>query len=202
MNIVFSKTNFKTLDVWYNKYDKHIKLCNSEKEFSDLITKFHTEIVKIFSKKSDYATYKTYYSYVIDFQVKQIKNELMKCEQKENNEVMIDQLRNMKLARQPQVKLKEDPQIVNAYNPLIFNLTHMMRCHSKQNDPSDNTSPVKDISFEISNLANSFDSFPIYSDLFATCGQNIINLIDAQTGKVLQRFNDDSYINNSKEVTI
>ena len=75
MNIVFSKKNLKTLDVWYNKYDKHIKLCNSEKEFSDLITKFHTEIVKIFSKKSDYATYKTYYSYVIDFQVKQIKND-------------------------------------------------------------------------------------------------------------------------------
>lgn len=191
----------KILDIWFSKYENHLQLCNNNKEFDDLIKKYKSEINKIFSKKPDYVTYKRYYEYVIDFQVNLMKNELLAIdfEQKENSEKITEKLKTLKLA---QVKLPEP--VVKPANklltPLMFNLTHMMRCHSKQNDPNDNNSQVTSAAFEIATWPNSFDQLPSYTDMFAACGQNMINLIDASTGKVLQRFNDDLFLNQSKEI--
>jgi len=195
-----------------------MKLCSSDLDFSDLMNKFKLECVKVFTKKSDFASYKSYYNYVIDFQVKQIRHEINKFDfdQKENNEIMIDKLRNLKLTRQPQVKLaKEDclfgksgsgvgggsgTNSASTHSPFMFNLTHMLRCHSKQSDPNDNGSQVSDAAFEIKRLAGSFDGLHQYSNMVATCGQSSVNLIDVETGKCVQRFNDDLFLNHSKEV--
>ncbi len=186
-----------------------MRLCNSDSDFSDLMSKFKSECVKIFSKKSDFASYRSYYNYIIEFQVKQIHNEINKFDfdQKENNDMMIDKLRNLKLSRQPQVRLVKEEQTNNRCNinmsphsPFMFNLAHMLRCHSKQNDPNDNSSQVSDAAFEITRLAETFEGQHQYSQVVATCGQSSINLIHVETGKCMQRFNDDLYLNHSKEV--
>lgn len=121
-------------------------------------------------------------------------------DQKEKNEIMFNKLRLLKI--KPEIKiLKNDQTTKNeVLNPLMFNLSHLLRCHSKQNDPNDSNSQVSDAAFEILTLPKTIDQLPTYSNIFATCGQNTINLIDATNGKVLQRFNDDLLLNQTKEV--
>ena len=65
-------------------------------------------------------------------------------DQKEKNEIMFNKLRLLKI--KPEIKiLKNDQTTKNeVLNPLMFNLSHLLRCHSKQNDPNDSNSQVSD----------------------------------------------------------
>lgn len=81
-----------------------------------------------------------------------------------------------------------------------INLSHMIRGHSKNNDPNDNLTEVKDAAFELAYLNNSLDEQPSYTNVCATCGGNIVNLIDVTSKKIIKRFNDEQYLNGSQEV--
>jgi len=172
--------------------------------------KFRSELVKIFSKKSDYLTFKKYYSHLIDFQVDYITTQLMQMlatdDQKENKR---KSLRNSKINLEKFEVKKVDPSLVDKVSKELGKLktetdyvAHMLRAHSKQNDPNDNSSEVNDVAFELASVPSSLEDIPAYTKMFATCGQYIINLIDSETGKIMKRFNDD-HVNqkNKKEVT-
>ena len=81
-----------------------------------------------------------------------------------------------------------------------FELSHMLRGHSKDNNIEDSTTPVNDAAFELAKLNKNLIAKPIYTNLCATCGHNIINLIDVESGKILQRFVDDMVFNKTKYV--
>lgn len=44
-----------------------------------------------------------------------------------------------------------------------------------------------------------YNDLPKYTNLCATCGYNIINILDTETGKIVKRFNDDLLMNKNKE---
>ena len=64
------------------------------------------------------------------------------------------------------------------------------------------TIKVNDAAFELADnkAFGNLNLAPIYTNICATCGENIINFIDVESGKVVKRFNDEAFINNSKEV--
>ncbi len=179
-----------------------------------LVNRFRSDVNKIFSKKPDYVDFKRYYTYIVDIQVNYISQQLLEMlpdEQKENKE-----RERRKSARELKINLSEFEakkcnsavivceklDIEDKTQKVQPEVVHMMRCHSKQNDPNDNTTEVTDVCFELSGVRGSIDDTQKFTDTFASCGQNIINFIDARDGKILKRFNDD-HLNQKglKEVT-
>jgi len=77
----------------------------------------------------------------------------------------------------------------------------MIRGHSKDNNIEDSASLVNDAAFELASLTDNLNTSPTYTNLSATCGNNVINLIDVETGKIVKRFVDDMVFNKSKEVS-
>jgi WD40 repeat protein len=60
---------------------------------------------------------------------------------------------------------------------------------------------VNDAAFELDGPApDNFLSMPKYTNLCATCGLNIVNIIDVNSGKIVKRFNDEVVMNRTKEV--
>ncbi len=199
----------KITEVWQGKYEQQIVICSDQTFAQGIMLKFRSELVKIFSKKSDYQTLKKYYVHLIDFQVDYIGTQLIQMltpdDQKENKR---KSLRNTKINLEKFEAKKVDPSSVDKVRQELGKLktdtnyvAFMLRAHSKQNDPNDNSSEVTDVAFELASLPNSLEDLPVYTKIFATCGQYIINLIDSDTGKILKRFNDD-HVNqkNVKEV--
>jgi hypothetical protein len=82
-----------------------------------------------------------------------------------------------------------------------FEISHMIRGHSKDNNIEDSASLVNDAAFELASLTDNLNTSPTYTNLSATCGNNVINLIDVETGKIVKRFVDDMVFNKSKEVS-
>ena len=76
----------------------------------------------------------------------------------------------------------------------------MIRAHSKDNNMNDADTHVNDAAFELAELPNAIGALPNYTNLCATCGNNIINLIDVDSGKIVKRFVDDMHQNRTKEV--
>lgn len=74
-----------------------------------------------------------------------------------------------------------------------YDVIHILRCHSKENNPHDNSTRVEDVAFEL-------DEHCQRTNVFASCAQNIVNIIDAVTGKVAQRFNDELTIRGTKDI--
>lgn len=194
----------KITEVWQNKYESHIQIVNDHISAMGLVNKFRSDCNKIFSKKSDYTNLKRYYTYIVDIQVNYISQQLLEMlpdAQKENKE-----RERRKSARSLKINLekfetKKTNNVVEVCKKMDIaadlsqkmqpEVVHMMRCHSKQNDPNDNTTEVTDVCFELSDMPGALGDAPKFTDTFATCGQNMINFIDARNGKILKRFNDD-----------
>jgi WD40 repeat protein len=83
-----------------------------------------------------------------------------------------------------------------------FDVSHLIRAHSKNNDVNDTATTINDAEFEIApnGYPTQLGHLPVYTNIAATCGDTIINFIDVETGKIIKRFNDDFIINNAKEV--
>lgn len=164
------------------------------------------------SKRSDYHTYRLYIEHVIDYLINEIKrksfgNQLDQKENIGNNEnklflnpvVKLDPL-GTKLPQpiQADVSQKKREILKKIYQ---YEIDSLMRAHSKESNINDNSTPVTDAAFELSTEIeiNSFGVLPKYTNLCATCGHNIINIIDTDNGKILKRFNDDLLMNRNKE---
>lgn len=164
------------------------------------------------SKRSDYQTYRLYIEHVIDYLINEIKLKSFdsRLEHKEN----IENGKN-KLFLNPVVKL--DPlgaKLVQAFQSDVnrkkkeilekiyqYEIDNLMRAHSKESNINDDSTAVTDAAFEVNTQIefNGLDDIPKYTNLCATCGHNIINFIDTDSGKILKRFNDDLLINRNKE---
>lgn len=86
-----------------------------------------------------------------------------------------------------------------------FQLKHLIRAHSQGGNSSDRSTPVNDAAFELSpdaEISGTLSESLTYTNICATCGLNIINLIDTATGKIVKRFNDDAFVNKQKEVWV
>ena len=83
-----------------------------------------------------------------------------------------------------------------------FDVSHLIRAHSKNNDVNDTATVINDAEFEIApnGYPNQLGQLPVYTNIVATCGDSIINFVDVETGKIVKRFNDDFIMNNTKEV--
>lgn len=84
-------------------------------------------------------------------------------------------------------------------------LQHLIRAHSIAGNSSDRSTPVNDAAFELSpdvEIAGLLCETLTFTDICATCGLNIINFINTETGKIVKRFNDDGFVNRQKEVTV
>lgn len=82
-------------------------------------------------------------------------------------------------------------------------LSHLIRAHSLGGNSSDRSTYVHDAAFELDpsvEIVGTLCEPLTYTNLVATCGLNILNLIDTETGKIVKRFSDD--VNKSKEVNI
>lgn len=85
-----------------------------------------------------------------------------------------------------------------------YQLKYLIRGHSLAGNLNDKSTRVDDVAFELSpsQATLTVDDKPMYTNICATCGQNIINLIDTDTGKIVKRFNDDMFMNKTKEVLL
>lgn len=202
-NDIFSKIT----DVWQSKFESHVNICSKLSETSDLLVKLRTDTVKIFSKKADYQTYKKYYNHLIDYFIAHLSSELANMfseDLKENNvknlPILKVNLNRFNVKKLENGTLKSTEQKINEErigNQL--NALHLLRCHSNKNNPNDNESEVSNAAFELASL-RSLKEPQKYTNIFATCGSNIVNFINAETGKVIKRFTDDFHIKHKKEV--
>ena len=187
--------------LWAKSYQNH--LVYSENETESLIEKFKHDAIKIFSKRNEYVNFKKYYEYVVEHQVNQIRSSIYNeiSEQKENvcnkAKVIVKPLDKMAIKEHVNKAKKE---IINSMSQ--FELSHMLRGHSKDNNIEDSATSVNDAAFELAEFDQNLNSKPMYTNLCATCGHNIINLIDVESGKILKRFVDDMMFNKSKDVTL
>ena len=87
-----------------------------------------------------------------------------------------------------------------------YQLRHLIRAHSVGGNVSDRTTPVNDAAFELAPDKNEFvgtlNETLSYTNICATCGLNIVNVIDTESGKIVKRFNDDAFVNRLKEAII
>ncbi len=186
-------------NLWQKSYQNH--LVYSENETEGLIEKFKHDALKIFAKRNEYANLKKYFEYVVEYQVNQIRNGVYDeiSEQKENvcnkAKVLIKPL-DKTIIKEHVNKTKKE--IIS--NMSQFELSHMLRGHSKDNNIEDSTTSVNDAAFELAKLNKNLLSKSVHTNLCATCGHNIINLIDVESGKILQRFVDDMVFNKTKDV--
>ena len=72
----------------------------------------------------------------------------------------------------------------------------MLRCHSVNGNPQDDSTVIYDAAFEPSKFNKG-----TYTNVCATCGGSIINFIDVTTGQVIKRFNESKIYHNSKEAS-
>ncbi|KAJ8312838.1 hypothetical protein KUTeg_010211 [Tegillarca granosa] len=75
----------------------------------------------------------------------------------------------------------ETQPVIPDYDPSFF-----VRCHSKDNSPTDDTTKIWQCSFEpVINLSDCREN------IVATCGGNVVCLVDCQTGKVMKKYKDN-----------
>lgn len=86
-----------------------------------------------------------------------------------------------------------------------FQLSHLIRAHSAAGNSSDRVTRVNDAAFELDpsvEIVGSLCEPLAYTNVCVTCGLNILNFIDTETGKIVKRFVDDGYVNKTKEVRV
>ncbi|CAF0706544.1 unnamed protein product [Brachionus calyciflorus] len=204
----------KVQSVWLKSYSDKLKIYNDDSQIDTLFNQFRTYMSKIMSKRSEYQALKKYIDYVIEFRINQIRTASFDDENDQKENVNNDENIN-KLALKAVVKLdalnlkpikdlnsdlslKKQEYIKNMN---LFVVENLIRAHSKDGNINDNTTLVTDVAFEIDqeHVFGFLDNIPKYTNLFATCGNNIVNIIDSETGKIIKRFNDDLLMNRNKE---
>lgn len=86
-----------------------------------------------------------------------------------------------------------------------YQLRHLIRAHSLAGNINDRSTRVNDAAYEIdpsATFTGTLNEVLAYTNICATCGLNVVNLIDTETGKVVKRFNDDAFMNRVKEVSL
>ena len=201
--------------VWGKNYSSHLKIFTTQAEIESHLNKFHSDVVKIFSKRAEYSNIKKYFDCVIEFQVNKIRRRAFNLdkdsEQKENIDTNSENHRksinpNSSMLTKPTSVLQ--PKVSMRKKDFIktlpqYEMAYMLRAHSKENNMNDNTSLVSDAAFELASFNESDDrlyQLPSYTNLCATCGVNVINLIDVESGKIVKRFSDEMFQNKTKEV--
>ncbi len=210
-------------EIWQSKYEPHVSICTSISEVLPLLTRTRNDCTKIFGKKSDFVTFKKYYNHLIEHMLNHIQKELEKIfleDAKENTDSSLSKncetpkitktlkinltqfnLKNLENLKMNLLPANDSKVNENLKSNALLEIAHLLRCHSNQNNPNDNETEVNDAAFELNMPYRcSLDDSLTYTDLFATCGRNIINFIDAKSGKVLKRFTDDSFVKHKKEV--
>lgn len=167
----------------------------------------------------EYNQIRKYFEYVIDHEIGLIKNNVSSNqeEHKENNKPELIKLPpvsvlikafdinnianiNQQLVNNKQNSLQTKKDLIKKLGQ--FDVSNLIRAHSKNNDVNDTTTSVNDAEFEIDSNGNItfLGQLPTFTNIVATCGDNIINFIDTETGKIVKRFNDDFLMNGVKEV--
>ena len=182
-------------------------------DYENLFFKFKSEIIRIYAKRSEYSSLKKLYEFVVDQEINLIRQDPFHSYQPLTQQTAIDDFKentnetnttinlaknmnNLTLLKQPS-KSKDD--LMNEFKK--YTVSHLIRAHSKDGSSHDSTTPVNDIAFELeTEPTGDLNASPKYTNFCATCGSNIVNVIDVSTGKVVKRFNEESMVNRSKEV--
>jgi WD40 repeat protein len=165
----------------------------------------------------EYNQIRKYFDYVIDHEIGLIRNNASPTvnqeDQKENNKpelvklppvsVLIkafDKSNNLPVMNNKQSAMQIKKDLIKKMGQ--FDACHLIRAHSKNNDVNDTATTINDAEFEIApnGYPTQLGHLPTFTNIAATCGDSIINFIDAETGKIIKRFNDDFKINNMKEI--
>ncbi|XP_013379781.1 leucine-rich repeat and WD repeat-containing protein 1 isoform X2 [Lingula anatina] len=80
-------------------------------------------------------------------------------------------------------KIQPKPCILNLPDVPDYDPVHFVRCHAKDNNPSDNRTKVWKCAFE-PELDNPGET----TNIVATCGGDILCLLDCSTGKLMMRY--------------
>ena len=217
--------------MWKKRYAGHMSsLGEAAGDLDAHFAKLRTEITRIYQRKQEYVTLRKYFDYVIDHEIALIRQQASNGvdantnaddhsdqagEQKENNKPM-PVLKIAKLNIDTIVEHNKMPATTTTTLPMskqdivrkmgLFDLVHLMRAHSKNNNVADNATEVADAAFEIAASESSGDASSsrkqLFTNLCATCGHTIINLIDVESGRIVKRFNDDYVHNGVKEACV
>jgi hypothetical protein len=176
-------------------------------DHENLFFKFKSEVMRIYSKRTEFASMKKSLGAIIDREVASIRNDpFQHDESKENDSTLSGTMNssNMSIAMKNVMappappRLKDKETIIQEFRR--YSISNLIRAHSKDGSSHDNQTQVNDIAFELQSATSDLSVLPKYTNLFATCGLNIVNIIDASTGKVTKRYNDESIVNRQKEV--
>jgi hypothetical protein len=182
-------------------------------EHENLFFKFKSDLMKIYAKRSEFASIKKALEQVVDREIQSIRrNPFQSDELKENTDTTLtNNLNNLSILKQqhqmlpPPPPLQSNARLVKDRETIMqefrrYSCAHMIRAHSKDGSLHDNTTQVNDVAFELKDVNSDLHVLPKYTNLFATCGANIINIIDTNTGKVMKRYTDEMTVNRNKEV--
>ncbi|RNA31366.1 DEAD box ATP dependent RNA helicase [Brachionus plicatilis] len=202
----------KLYNFWTKNYSDKLKIYQEENQVENLFYNFRSSMLKIMSKRSDYQTYRAYFEHVIDFFINEIKAHSFNNQEEHKENIGNN---HNKLSLNPFVKLDplgaklDQSKRSNVYNKqkelfkkvYHYDVENLIRAHSKDGNINDNSTPVTDAAFELSaeNELSDINRVPKYTNLCATCGHNIINIMDTDSGKIIKRFNDDLLMNRNKE---
>ena len=96
------------------------------------------------------------------------------------------------------ISLNMKEEVVGSLN---HQLTYLLRAHSANNNINDRLSYVTDAAFELK-FDETDSSRLFFTNLCATCGQNLLNIIDTNSGQIVKRFRDTTILNGYIEVII
>lgn len=179
---------------------------SDQREIDNHFLKFRNDINRIMSKRGEYQTFRKYFDYVIEFKTNEIRAKALgianqdEDDQKENMNEDISDLVNKFNSTKAVAKAKKE-YLKKVY---MYEIANLIRAHSKDSNINDNAVQVNDVAFELApgHIWGRLDCFPNFTNLFATCGHNIVNIIDSESGKIVKRFNDDMLANRTKEVFV
>ena len=193
--------------MWCKNYVSHLKYITSTTDVEAHIEKLKTEATKIFAKRSDYSMFKKYYDHLIEFQGNKFKNDVCNTitDHKENichkAQVLIKPLDKNLLEKNivNEISSKKKSMLESLSQ---YELAYLIRGHSKDNNIEDSSTSVTDAAFEPRIISGRLEAMPSYTNICATSGNNIINLIDVESGKIMKRFVDEMVFKKNKEVDV
>ncbi len=164
---------------------------NNKPEIDLHIDKFDSDLKKLFSKRTEFIKWEKYFLYVMSKELEDIKSEVYGNETTIRRRSLRKSANIYKSVPSNDIEMDLEPQkLIYSYE-----LTHMLRCHSVNGNPQDETTVIYDAAFEPCKINKGK-----YTNLCATCGGSMINFIDVSTGKVLKRFNESKLYHSTKEV--
>lgn len=179
--------------IWNRNYLNNIKILQNKSEIGTHITRYESEMKKLFSKRAEYLKWEKYFQHVIQNELNNLKISLE--EGNDNNVANISTKSN----KNQQLATKSKDHIINleiSNEIYSYDLNCMIRCHSINGNPQDDTTMVYDAAFEPQKFGKNK-----FTNVCATCGGSIINFIDVSTGKVIKRFVETKVYHNTKEVS-